>query len=109
MATITSIEWMQSDRRLDCPCCGQNALNESGQVVSEPCRHFLFRWNGELGGFDEPDNATDELLIESLDFSIELAASVLSEGIEVLQIDVRDHACGPIAQTDYVAFNAAIV
>ncbi|MEL7499027.1 MAG: hypothetical protein AAFN77_15575 [Planctomycetota bacterium] len=105
MATLIPIEWMQSDRRLDCPCCGHSVLNESGRVVSDPCSHFLFHWDGDLGGFDDCDDVTEHLLGDSVDFSVENAVHQLPTGIELLQIEVRDHACGPIQQTDYVAFN----
>ena len=109
MAKIVNIEWMQSTREFQCPCCAAKALNSEGKVVSQPCRHFLFSWDGEREDF--ADSTAD---VESVldDAALNVAGPLdkplvdsLSKSSVLFEVVVRDDALGPIVRTDVIAFD----
>ena len=124
MVQITQVEWLKSDDELNCPCCGARVRNGDGRIVDQPCEHFLFFWDGRLGGIEESSQSFDGVLDVSLpseDCTLEKLAqvlngstgsddvdrySLLNSNFDVWQIEFRDHADGPVERTDYIAFDS---
>ena len=109
MAKIVNIEWMQPTRKFQCPCCAAKALDSDGKVVSEPCRHFLFNWNGEREDFGDSTSEVESVLDDiSLDVTGPLDKPLidsLSESSVLFEVVIRDEALGPIVRTDVIAFD----
>ena len=109
MAKIVNIEWMQPTRKFQCPCCAAKALNSDGKIVSQPCRHFLFNWDGEREDFADSTSDVESVLDDvSLDVTGPLDQPLvdsLSESSVLFEVIVRDEALGPIVRTDVIAFD----
>ena len=109
MAKIVNIEWIKSTREFKCPCCAVKALNAVGKVVSQPCRHFLFSWDGEREDFADSTSDVESVLDDtSLDVTGPLdktLVDLLSESSVLFEVVIRDDALGPIVRTDVIAFD----
>ena len=109
MAKIVNIEWMHSTREFKCPCCAAKALNAAGEIVSQPCRHFLFSWDGEREDFADSASDVESILDDtSLDVTGPLDKPLvdsLSESSVLFKVVIRDDALGPIVRTDVIAFD----
>lgn len=127
MTSVTQIEWLQSDHELTCPCCGKVVRNDSGQIVSDPCEHFLFFWDGELGGLEdcslqfesalEKANGSADSLCDLVDLAQRTverssgrvksrpANSNENDDAIIWQLDFFDHADGTVQKSDFIAFH----
>ena len=109
MAKIVNIEWVQPTRKFQCPCCAAKALDSDGKVVSEPCRHFLFNWNGEREDFGDSTSEVESVLNNA---ALNVAGPLdqplvesLSESSVLFEVVIRDEAHGPVVRTDIIAFD----
>ena len=109
MAKIVNIEWMRLTRDFQCPCCGTNALKVDGNVVSQPCSHFLFSWDGNRQDFSDFTAGVESVLNNSAaDLDGPLGKHLvdsLPESAVLFEVTVRDEALGPVVRTDVVAFD----
>ena len=100
---------MQSTREFKCPCCAAKALNADGKVVSQPCRHFLFNWNGQREDFGDStrdvESALDDASLEITGPLDKPLVDSLSESSVLFEVVIRDDALGPIVRTDVIAFD----
>ena len=109
MAKIVNIEWMQPTREFKCPCCEAKALNAVGKVVSQPCCHFLFNWDGEREDFGDStrdvESVLDDVLLDVTGPLDKPLVDSLSASSVLFEVVIRDEALGPIVRTDVIAFD----